>query len=85
MIKRYRVDPKNPLRLTPEQEQRLKKARIDYSDIPPLGDEFFSQAKRPSYVVLNPLPRSRIEWLKRQSLRVAAVFRSTNQQRGPKP
>ena len=45
-MKRYRPDPKNPPRLTPEQEERLKKARIDYSDIPPLGDEFFATAKR---------------------------------------
>lgn len=45
-MKRYRPDPKNPPRLSPEQEERLKKAPIDYSDIPPLGDEFFATAKR---------------------------------------
>lgn len=45
-MKRYRPDPKNPPRLTPEQEERLKKARIDYSDIPPLGDDFFATAKQ---------------------------------------
>jgi hypothetical protein len=28
--------------------------------------------------LLNPLPVSRIEWLKQQSLRVAAVFRPSN-------
>jgi hypothetical protein len=28
------------------------------------------------YVVINPLPPSRIEWLRQQSLRVAAVFRA---------
>jgi uncharacterized protein (DUF4415 family) len=45
-MKRYRLDPKKPRRLTPEEQERLDKARIDYSDIPPLGDEFFAKAKR---------------------------------------
>jgi uncharacterized protein (DUF4415 family) len=44
-MKRYRLDPKNLRRLTPEEERRLATARIDYSDIPPLGDEFFTKAK----------------------------------------
>ncbi len=42
----YRLDPKNLPRLTPEEQRRLDKARIDYSDIPPLGDEFFAEARR---------------------------------------
>ena len=45
-MKRYRLDPKKPRQLTPEEQERLNKARIDYSDIPPLGDEFFSKAKQ---------------------------------------
>jgi uncharacterized protein (DUF4415 family) len=45
-MKRYRLDPKKPRELTPEEQQRLDKTRIDYSDIPPLGDEFFSKAKQ---------------------------------------
>jgi uncharacterized protein (DUF4415 family) len=45
-MKRYRLDPKKPRQLTPEEQQRLNKARIDYSDIPPLGDEFFEKAKQ---------------------------------------
>jgi uncharacterized protein (DUF4415 family) len=45
-MKRYRLDPKKPRQLTPEEQERLDKARIDYSDIPPLGDEFFSKAKQ---------------------------------------
>jgi hypothetical protein len=32
--------------LRPEEQKRLDKARIDYSDIPSLGDEFFSKAKQ---------------------------------------
>jgi hypothetical protein len=38
MIKRYRLDPKNPPRLTDDEARRLDKTPIDYSDIPPLGD-----------------------------------------------
>ncbi len=44
-MKRYRLDPEKPQRLTPEEESRLGKTAIDYSDVPPLGEEFFSQAK----------------------------------------
>jgi hypothetical protein len=47
MIKRYRLDPNNLPRLTDEEARRLDEAPIDYSDIPPLGDEFFSRAKHP--------------------------------------
>jgi uncharacterized protein (DUF433 family) len=44
-MKNYRLDPKNLPQLTPEEARRLDKARIDYSDIPPLGDEFFTRAR----------------------------------------
>ena len=43
-VKRYRPDPKNPRRLTDEEQRRLDEAPIDYSDIPELGDEFFTKA-----------------------------------------
>jgi hypothetical protein len=39
-------------------------------------------SKPHTYVVLNPLPPSRIEWLRRQSLRVAAVFRLSKSKPG---
>jgi uncharacterized protein (DUF4415 family) len=32
--------------LSGEEQERLNKARIHYSDIPPLGDEFFAKAKQ---------------------------------------
>jgi hypothetical protein len=32
--------------LTPGEARQLDETPIDYSDIPPLGDEFFSRAKR---------------------------------------
>ena len=43
-MKRYRLDPKKPRQLTPAEARRLDVMPIDYSDIPPLGDEFFAKA-----------------------------------------
>jgi uncharacterized protein (DUF4415 family) len=43
-MKRYRLDPKKPRQLTPAEARRLDAMPIDYSDIPPLGDEFFRKA-----------------------------------------
>lgn len=40
-MKRYRLDPKKPRELTTAEARRVEAATIDYSDIPPLGDEFF--------------------------------------------
>jgi len=76
-MKNYRLDPNNPRQLTDEEARRLDEAAIDYSDLPPPDEQFLARAKLSPYVVLNPLLPSRIEWLKRQALRVAAVFRST--------
>jgi len=45
MIRRYRLDPKKPRQLTPAEARRLDEMPIDYSDIPKLGDEFFTKAK----------------------------------------
>jgi len=43
-MKRYRLDANKPRQLTPAEARRLDAAPIDYSDIPPLGDEFFKKA-----------------------------------------
>ena len=43
-MKRYRLDPNKPRQLTPAEARRLDATPIDYSDIPPLGDEFFAKA-----------------------------------------
>ena len=43
-MKNYRPDPKKPRQLTPAEARRLDAMTIDYSDIPPLGDEFFTKA-----------------------------------------
>lgn len=43
-MKRYRLDPKKPRQLTPAEARRLDAMPIDYSEIPPLGEEFFTKA-----------------------------------------
>lgn len=43
-MKRYQVDPKKPRQLAPAEARRLDTMPIDYSDIPPLEDEFFAKA-----------------------------------------
>jgi uncharacterized protein (DUF4415 family) len=43
-MKRYRLNPTKPRQLTPSEARRLDAIPIDYSDIPPLGDEFFKKA-----------------------------------------
>jgi len=46
-MKRYRLDPQKPRRLTPAEVRRLDATPIDYSDIPPLRKEFFTKATIP--------------------------------------
>lgn len=46
-MKRYRLDPRNTRQLSRPEARRLAAAPIDYSDIPPLGDEFFAKARTP--------------------------------------
>lgn len=43
-MKRYRPNPQKPRKLTPTEARRLEATPIDYSDIPPLTDEFFTKA-----------------------------------------
>jgi hypothetical protein len=45
MMKRFKLDPKNPPQMTPAQLKRLDEMPIDYSDIPELDEEFFKNAK----------------------------------------
>jgi uncharacterized protein (DUF4415 family) len=68
MLVRYRLDPKNPRRLTEEEKKRLDKMPIDYSDIPELDDDFFRRAimerdlrKKQLTIRLDP---DVLEWLK---------------------
>jgi hypothetical protein len=49
IMKRYILDPTNPPQLTKtdlSRIDRLKDSDIDYSDIPPLDEEFFKKAKQ---------------------------------------
>ena len=43
-MKRYRLDPRKPPRMTATEAKRLDKARVNYADIPRLSDEFFARA-----------------------------------------
>jgi uncharacterized protein (DUF4415 family) len=45
MMKRFKLDPANPPRLTAAELKRLDEAPIDYSDIPELDEAFFKNAK----------------------------------------
>lgn len=42
-MRRFRLDPKKPRQLTSAEAVRLDETPIDYSDIPPLGDEFLTK------------------------------------------
>src|ERR1700726_723602 len=68
MMKRYRLDPKNPRQLTPAEARRLDATPIDYSDIPPLGDEFFTKASAawppPKHQLTIRLDADVLDWLK---------------------
>jgi len=46
-MKRYRLDPRKPRQLSRSEVRRLEAAPIDYSEIPPLGEEFFARARAP--------------------------------------
>jgi len=43
-MKRFQLDPKKPRQFTPVEARRLDAMPVDYSDIPPLGDDFFKKA-----------------------------------------
>ena len=77
-IVRYSFDPTNPPPLTDEQRQRLralddlKDEDIDFSDIPPLGEDFWQNAVRGKFYrpvkrqVTLRLDADLIEWFKAQ-------------------
>jgi len=47
-VKRFQLNPEKLPQLTPAQTERLDRMRdegIDYSDISPLGEEFFERAR----------------------------------------
>jgi uncharacterized protein (DUF4415 family) len=61
-MKRYRLDPQKPRQLTPAETRRLNAAPIDYSDIPPLGEEFFKKSVKQQLTIR--LDSDVLAWLK---------------------
>lgn len=61
---RYSLDTENPPPLTEEQKQRLKALAemsdedIDYSDIPPLDEKFWANAKPRGHFLYRPTKTS---------------------------
>ena len=76
-MKRYQLDPKNLRQLTPEEQRRLDAMPIDYSDIPPLDDEFFKAAKHPKMKKTYPFESDPI------SLVVASALKELLQESSP--
>jgi uncharacterized protein (DUF4415 family) len=69
MIKRYKLDPKKPRKLTPAEARRLDPLPIDYSDIPELTNEFFAKAKQVAWPPVKKqltirLDTDVLDWLK---------------------
>jgi uncharacterized protein (DUF4415 family) len=64
MMKRYRLDPKKPRQLTAAEARRLDTAPIDYSDIPPLGADFFKKSAKQQLTIR--LDADVLAWLKSQ-------------------
>lgn len=46
-MKRYLLNSEKPRQLTTAEARRLDAAAIDHSDIPPLGEGFFSKVQEP--------------------------------------
>jgi uncharacterized protein (DUF4415 family) len=67
-MKNYRLDAGRPRQLTPAEKRRLDATPIDYSDIPPLGDEFFTKATAawppPKHQLTIRLDADVLNWLK---------------------
>ena len=70
----FEFDPDNPPPLTPEQEERLRALaampddQIDFSDIPPLDEEFWRRALvNPDFYPPVKMDRRVIEWFQEHS------------------
>lgn len=91
-MKRYRLDPNKPRQLTPPEARRLDAIPIDYSDIPPLGEEFFKQAKAPwppaKQQLTIRLDADVLQWLKAHGrgyqTRINRILRAAMESRPPR-
>ena len=92
-MKRYRLDPQRPRKLTPAEARRLDATPIDYSDIPELGEEFFKKAT----VAWPPVKKQLtirldadvLDWLRRQGrgyqTRINRILRVVMESQPPAP
>jgi uncharacterized protein (DUF4415 family) len=91
-MKRYRPNPKKPRKLTPAEARRLDATPIDYSDIPPLTDEFFTKALEawpPAKEQLTVrLDADVLEWLKASGkgyhTRINRILRAVMESQSPR-
>jgi uncharacterized protein (DUF4415 family) len=91
-MKRYQIDPTKPHRLSMKEQRQLSAARIDYSDIPPLGEEFFSKARRTwppaKQQVTLRIDTDVVAWLKANGrgyqTRINHILRAAMESRGPR-
>ena len=92
-MKRYRMNPKKPRQLTPAEARRLDATPIDYSDIPPLSDEFFKKATAAWPPVKKQftirLDADVLAWLKAQGrgyqTRINRILRVVMESQPPRP
>lgn len=91
-MKRYRLDPKKLRRLTPAEARRLDARPIDYSDIPPLGEEFFARATEswppPKQQLTIRLDADVLNWLKARGrgyqTRINRILRTAMESQAPR-
>jgi uncharacterized protein (DUF4415 family) len=91
-MKRFRLDTKKPRQLTPAEARRLDATPIDYSDIPPLGDEFFTKASAawppPKHQLTIRLDADVLNWLKANGrgyqTRINRILRAAMESKPPR-
>jgi uncharacterized protein (DUF4415 family) len=92
-MKHYQLDAKKPRQLTPAEARRLDAMPVDYSDIPPLGDDFFKKAAAawpPTKQQLTiRLDADVLDWLKGNGrgyqTRINRILRAAMESQPPRP
>ncbi len=91
-MKRYRLDPQKHRQLTSAEARWLDAAPVDYSDIPPLGDEFFAKAAAAwppaKHQLTIRLDADVLDWLKANGrgyqTRINRILRAAMESRPPR-